>query len=64
MFWIGLELEGSRIRVLNIYTPTDLRRRATFWRTLTELLLVMDSWIVGGNLNNLETMEEDGRAHV
>ena len=28
--WIGLELEGSRIGVLNIYAPTDMRRRATF----------------------------------
>ena len=57
--WIGLELEGSRIGVLNIYAPTDLRRRATFWRTLTELLPVMDLWIVGGDFNNLETMEDE-----
>ena len=58
VLWISLELEGSRIGVLNIYAPTDLRRRATFWRTLTELLLVMDSWIGGGDFNNLETMED------
>ena len=56
--WLGLELEGSRIGVLNIYTPTDLRRRVTYWRTLTELLPAMDSWIVGGDFNNLETMED------
>ena len=56
--WIGLELEGSKIGVLYIYASTDLRRRATFWRSLTDLLPVMDSWIVGGDFNNLETMED------
>ena len=33
--WVGLELEVSRIGILNIYAPTDLRSRVTFWRTLT-----------------------------
>ena len=56
--WVGLELEGSRIGVLNIYTPTNLWRMVTFWRTLIELLPTMDSWIVGGDFNNLETMED------
>ena len=56
--WVGLELEGSRIGVLNIYAPTDPWCRATFWRTLMELLPVMDSWIVGRDFNNLETMED------
>ena len=51
-------MEGSRVEVLNIYAPIDLRRTVTFWRTLTELLPVMDSWIVGGDFNNLETMED------
>ena len=58
MLWVGLELEGSKVRVLNIYAPKDLRCRVTFWRTLAELLPVMDSWIVGGDFNNLETMED------
>ena len=56
--WVVLELEGSRIGVLNIYAPTDLRCRATFWRTLIELLPDMDSWIVRGDFNNLKTMED------
>ena len=56
--WIGVELEGSKIGILNIYAPTDLRRRATFWRSLTDLLPAMDSWIVGGDFNNLETLED------
>lgn len=28
--WVGLELEGSRIGVLNIYASTNLQRKATF----------------------------------
>ena len=56
--WVGLSIEGSRIGILNIYAPTDLRRRATFWSSLTALLPEMDSWIVGGDFNNLETLED------
>ena len=41
--WVGLDLEGSRIGVLNIYAPTYFRHRVTFWRTLIELLQAMDS---------------------
>ena len=54
-------MEGSKIGFLNIYAPTDLRRsrrRATFWRTLTYTVPEMDSWIVGGDFDNLETMED------
>ena len=58
VLWVGLELEDSRIGVLNIYAPIDLRRRVTFWRTLIKLLPTMDSWIDGGDFNNLETMED------
>lgn len=28
--WVGLDIEGSRIGILNTYAPTDLRRRAAF----------------------------------
>ena len=55
--WVGLDIEGSRIGILNIYAPTDLRRRAIFWSTVTGLIPEMDSWIVGGDFNNLEALE-------
>ena len=28
--WVGLNIEGSRIGILNIYAPTDVRQRAAF----------------------------------
>ena len=33
--WVGLDIEGSRFGILNIYASTDLRWRAAFWGTLT-----------------------------
>ena len=56
--WIGFDIEGSRVGILNIYATTDLWRRATFWRTLANTEPVMDSWIVEGDFNNLETLED------
>ena len=56
--WIGLELEGSRIGVLNIYAPTDLRHKATFLEDTyraTSSHGFMDCW---RDFNNLETMED------
>ena len=55
---MGLNIEGSRIDILNIYAPIDMRRRAAFWSSLTGLLPEMDSWIVGGDFNNLEALED------
>ena len=55
---MGLDIEGSRIGILNIYAPTDLRQRAAFWSTLPDLVPEMGSWIVGGDFNNLEAIED------
>ena len=41
--WVGQNIEGSRIGILNIYAPTDLRWRAAFWSSLSGLLPKMDS---------------------
>ena len=56
--WVGLNIEGSRIGILNIYAPTNLRQRAAFWSSLTDALPEVDSWIVGGDFNNLEALED------
>lgn len=49
--WIGLDIEGSRLGILNIYAPIDMHKRFAFWRTI-------DSWIVGGDFHNPETLED------
>ena len=56
--WVGLDIEGSRVGILNVYAPIDLRRRSAFWSTLTGLLPKMDSWIVEGGFNNIEALED------
>ena len=58
VLWVGLNIEGSRIGILNIYALTDLRQRVAFWSFLTHLLLEMDSWIVGKDFNNVEALED------
>ena len=55
--WVGLDIKGSKIGVLNIYAPTDMRRRATFWSALADSVLEVESWIIGGDFN-LETLED------
>ena len=52
--WIGLELEGSSIEVLNIYAPTDLQRKSYVLEDIGRHATSMDSWIVGGDFNNVE----------
>ena len=53
-----LGYRGLQGEVLNVYVLTDLRRWATFSRTLANTIPEMDSWIVGGDFNNLETLED------
>ena len=56
--WVGLDIEGSKMGILNIYAPTGLRWRAAFWRSLSDSLPEVDSWIIGGDFNNLEALED------
>lgn len=58
VLWVVLDIEGSKVGILNIYTSTDLWWRATFWRMLVDTALEMDSWIVGSDSSNLETLED------
>ena len=53
-----MEIEAFKVGVLNIYAPTDLQQRASFWQTLAGLVPEVDSWIVGGDFNNLEMLED------
>ena len=60
---VAIKLEKVRIVILNIYAPTDLRRRATFWSALASSDPEVDSRIVGGDFNDLEALEDQqGRA--
>lgn len=56
--WVSLDIEGSTLGILNVYAPTDLHARASFWLDVVDSLPEMDSWIIGGDFNNLETLED------
>ena len=56
--WVGLELEGSCVGILNVYVPTYMQQRTAFWQAIVEMLAEKDSWIVGGDFNNLATQED------
>lgn len=36
--WVGLDIEGSKLRILNVYTHVDMQRRAAFWRIIVDTL--------------------------
>lgn len=40
--WVCLDIEGSKLGNLNMYAPTDVRARASFWH------LVVDNPTHGG----------------
>ena len=58
VLWISLDIEGPKVGILNIYAPTDLWQRATFWRTLADIIPAMDSWVVGSDFSYLEPLED------
>ena len=57
-------MEGSRIGILNIYVPRDLRLQAVFCRLIVDTVPDMDSWIAGGDFNNLEMQEDQQQRSI
>ena len=54
-----MDIEGSQIGVLNI--PTNMQQRATFRTPLADSIPEVNSWIVGGDFNNLDLEDQEGR---
>ena len=52
--WVSLLIDGGSYGLLSIYAPTDARAWSLFWDSLAQSLPCMDSWIVGGDFNNVE----------
>lgn len=56
--WVSLDSEGSTVGILNVYAPMDLQVQAAFWLDILDALPDMDSWIIGGDFDNVETLED------
>ena len=39
---------------LSVYAPTESHARSAFWDAISQNLPSMDTWIVGGDFNNIE----------
>ena len=44
--------------VFCVYVPTIASERAWFLRQIVDVLPIVDSWIVGGDFNNVQTFED------
>ena len=53
--YTSLMVGDTRLGILNVYAPADVQLRGTFWRTIVDS---MGAWIVGGDFNNLEALED------
>ena len=54
--WISLQMDGHVLGVLSVYEPSVTRQRADFWIEISNALPIVDSWIVGGDFNNVESI--------
>ncbi|MCO5568073.1 hypothetical protein L7F22_021768 [Adiantum nelumboides] len=56
--WISLQCDASIVGILCIYAPTTAAERSWFWDQIVDVLPSVDSWIVGGDFNNVDTFED------
>ncbi|MCO5573007.1 hypothetical protein L7F22_026771 [Adiantum nelumboides] len=56
--WISLQCDASIVRILCIYAPTRATQRSWFWDQIVDVLPSVDSWLVGGDFNNVEIFED------
>eukprot|EP00250_Pteridium_aquilinum_P025744 c31459_g1_i1 orf=66-242(+) len=43
---------------MSVYASNDPRARSVMWHEIVDALLVVDSWIVGGDFNNVECAQD------
>ena len=53
--WVSLQVADALVGILCVYAPTIASERAWFWGQIVDVLPIVDSWIVGGDFNNVET---------
>ena len=51
-------MEECKFGVLNVYAPNISNERTSFWRLLANKIPSFDNWIVAGDFNMTERMEE------
>lgn len=52
--WVLMQIHDQLVGFLCVYAPIDVRLRVDLWQEIVDVLPSVDSWIVGGDFNNLE----------
>ncbi|MCO5608602.1 hypothetical protein L7F22_062815 [Adiantum nelumboides] len=53
--YVAIDIDGTLVGFLTVYAPNSPRDRARFWSQLTDALPIVDTWIVRGDFNNIES---------
>ena len=61
--YVSLRIGDSLIGFMIVYVPTEALARSRFWSRIKDVLPSVDSWIIGGDFNNVEAFE-DWRAEI
>ncbi|MCO5596732.1 hypothetical protein L7F22_050800 [Adiantum nelumboides] len=53
--YVAIDIVGTLVGFLSVYAHNTRRVRATFWSQLTDEFPIVDTWIIGGDFNNIES---------
>ncbi|MCO5584027.1 hypothetical protein L7F22_037947 [Adiantum nelumboides] len=53
--YVAIDIEDTLVGFLSVYAPNTPRERAIFWSQLADTLPIVNTWIIGGDFNNLES---------
>ncbi|MCO5595333.1 hypothetical protein L7F22_049375 [Adiantum nelumboides] len=53
--YVAIDIDGTLVGFLSVYAHNAPRDRANFWSQLMEALPIVDTWIIGGDFNNIES---------
>lgn len=61
--YAALRIDQTVVGFMCVYASTEPRAHARFWSHTVDVLPSVDSWVIGGDFNNVETID-DWRAEV
>ncbi|MCO5602511.1 hypothetical protein L7F22_056644 [Adiantum nelumboides] len=53
--YVAIDIDGTLVGFLSVYAHNSATERASFWSQLTDALPIVDTWIIGGDFNNIES---------
>jgi len=62
--YLTFKLSSSiKVGIMCIYAQNYITRRARLWQTLTNVALPKAKWIIGGDFNNVESIEDHSQGY-